>query len=419
VKALAGLALTIGALLLAVGPAQAGPKSTKKAFVTLGDSYISGEAGRWKGNSETTSGDSAGTDRAWTGTAIDLTRVYLDGSDASGCHRSDVAEVRSAGLLGGATPINLACSGSETINVLRQSKGGVPYKDAKTQGDQLVDLLDDYDVQAIVLSIGGNDLGFSDAAQDCVLRYLRGLGTCRDAAQQQINSRMAATMSNVRIVIDDLRAIMKRAGYDADDYRFLLQSYPSPVPRGSENRLDEQGWDRVSYGCGMWNADLDWARDTFVPAVADNLRAVADAEQIEFLDVRNLLQGHEICSTSAKPDAAAPDGELEWARVVSTGFSQGDKQESLHPNALGQRALGACLRQALVDDDDDEWSCTAGPGVAPTDVRLQPIRRKPIKPKRQRDEIKDVAPETTPWARIDEDVRDAAIERRGGPAGGA
>jgi hypothetical protein len=419
VKALAGLALTIGALLLAVGPAQAGPKSTKKAFVTLGDSYISGEAGRWKGNSETTSGDSAGTDRAWTGTAIDLTRVYLDASDANGCHRSDVAEVRSAGLLGGATPINLACSGSETINVLRQSKGGVPYKDAKTQGDQLVDLLDDYDVQAIVLSIGGNDLGFSDAAQDCVLRYLRGLGTCRDAAQQQINSRMAATMSNVRIVIDDLRAIMRRAGYDADDYRFLLQSYPSPVPRGSENRLDEQGWDRVSYGCGMWNADLDWARDTFVPAVADNLRAVADAEQIEFLDVRNLLQGHEICSTSAKPDAAAPDGELEWARVVSTGFSQGDKQESLHPNALGQRALGACLRRALADDDDDEWSCTAGPGVAPTDVRLQPIRRKPIKPKRQRDEIKDVAPETTPWARIDEDVRDAAIERRGGPAGGA
>jgi hypothetical protein len=234
-KASVGMALTIGALLLPAAAADAGPKSDQKAFVTLGDSYISGEAGRWKGNSETTSGDSAGTDRAWTGSAADLTKVYLDGSDTNGCHRSDVAEARSAMVLGGATAINLACSGSETINVLRKSQGGVPYKDAKTQGDQLVDVLDDYDVQAIVLSIGGNDLGFGDAAQDCVLRYFRGSSACRDTAQKQI------------------------------------------------------------------------------------------------------------------------------------------------------------------------------------DARLQPIRRKPIKPKPQRAEVKDLAPATTPWAKIDDDVRDAAIERRDGP----
>jgi hypothetical protein len=415
-KASVGMALTIGALLLPAAAADAGPKSEQKAFVTLGDSYISGEAGRWKGNSETTSGDSAGTDRAWTGSAADLTKVYLDGSDTNGCHRSDVAEARSAMVLGGATAINLACSGSETINVLRKSQGGVPYKDAKTQGDQLVDVLDDYDVQAIVLSIGGNDLGFGDAAQDCVLRYFRGSSACHDAAQKQIDGRMAGTMSNVRNVIDDVRATMKRAGYDSDDYRFILQSYPSPVPRGSENRFDERGWARVSYGCGMWDSDLDWARDTFVPTVANNLRAVAIAEKVEFLDLRNLLQGHEICATSAKPDASAPDGDLEWARVVSAGVSQGDKQESLHPNALGQLALGTCLRKALADDDDDEWACTAGAGVDPSDARLQPIHRKPIKPKPQRDEVKDLAPATTPWAKIDDDVRDGAIERRGGPA---
>jgi hypothetical protein len=165
----------------------------------------------------------------------------------------------------------------------------------------------------------------------------------------------------------------------------------------------------------MWNADLDWARDAFVPAVANNLRAVAIVEKVEFLDVRNLLQGHEICSTSAKAGGSASDGDLEWARVVSAGLSQGDKQESLHPNALAQVALGTCLRKALADDDGDEWSCMAGAGVDPTDARLQPIRRKPIKPKPQRAEVKDLAPATTPWAKIDDDVRDAAIERRDGP----
>lgn len=408
-------AVVLAGMLIPATSAHAGPKSPQRAIVTLGDSYISGEAGRWKGNSTTTSGDSAGTDRAWDGEKVDKARVYLDGSDVDECHRSDVAEVISAAQIG-VTPINLACSGSETVNVLRKSAGGKPYKDAQTQGDRFVDIVQEFDVRVIVLSIGGNDLGFGDAAQDCVTRYLRGGSACHDDAQKQIDGRMAGTMSNVRHVIDDLRDVMKDAGYDRDDYRFILQSYPSPVPRGDENRLSETGWSRVSYGCGMWNSDLDWARDTFVPQVADNLRAVAVAEKVEFLDVRDLLQGHEICSKTAKPDGTAADGDLEWARVVSAGISQGDKQESLHPNALGQIALGACLRQAIADDDGDEWMCRAGAGVAPTDVRLVPIRRKPVKVQPQLKRVRDVAPETHDWASIDaSDVADA-IELRGGPA---
>jgi hypothetical protein len=397
--------------------AQAGPKSPQGAVVTLGDSYISGEAGRWKGNSTTTSGDSAGTDRAWDGEKADLTRVYVGGSDVNGCHRSDVAEVISSTLLG-TTAVNLACSGSETVNVLRRKSGGVPFKDDTTQGDQLVQVAKDFDVRVIVLSIGGNDLGFGDAAQDCVTRYLRGGSTCHDDAQKQIDDRMSATMSNVRHVIDDVRGTMKDAGYDRDDYRFILQSYVSPVPRGSENRLSEKGWSRVSYGCGMWNDDLDWARDTFVPEVSDNLRAVADAENVSFLDVRSLLQGHEICSESAKADAGAPDGELEWARVVSVGVSQGDKQESLHPNALGQIALGNCLRKAIGDDDGDEWICRAGAGVAPADVRLDEIKRKLIDVERQRKRVVDVTPDDRQetWASLDQADVDRAIRRRGGPA---
>jgi hypothetical protein len=408
-------AAVLAGMLIPATAAHAGPKSPQRAIVTLGDSYISGEAGRWKGNSETTSGDSAGTDRAWDGTKVDKARVYLDGSDVDECHRSDVSEVISAARIG-VTPVNLACSGSETINVLRKQSGGQPYKDAQTQGDRFAGVVDDFDVRVIVLSIGGNDLGFGDAAQDCVTRYLRGGSACHDDAQKQIDSRMSRTMSNVRNVIDDLRDVMKDAGYDRDDYRFILQSYPSPVPRGAENRLPEKGWSRVSYGCGMWNSDLDWARDTFVPQVADSLRAVAVAENTEFLDVRNLLQGHEICSTSAKPGGTAPDGDLEWARVVSAGVSQGDKQESLHPNALGQIALGACLRQAIADDDGEEWQCRAGAGVAPADVRLVPIRRKLVKVEPQRERVRDIAPAPDDWASIDRDDIAAAIERRGGPA---
>ena len=412
----ATMAIAAAAALLAPAAAQAGPKSPQRAIVTLGDSYISGEAGRWKGNSTTTTGDSAGTDRAWNGTQPDPSRVYLGGSDANGCHRSDVAEIMGVARPG-LTALNLACSGSETINVLRAASGGKPYKDDQTQGDQLVDALKRYDVRVIVLSIGGNDLGFADAAQSCVISYFTGGRPCRDTAQKQIEDRMPATMSNVRHVIDDVRAIMRQAGYDRDDYRFILQSYSSPVPRGSENRLGESGWDRVNYGCGMWNADLDWARDTFVPRVSDELRAVADAEKVEFLDVRDLLQGHEACSKDAQTGASAPDAQLEWARVVTVS-GPGEKQESLHPNAIGQAALGNCLRLVLADDDGDEWACRAGAGVAPSAVRLVQIRRKLVDVERQRKRPVDVTPDddgdTEPWAGIDQDVVDLAIIRRGG-----
>ena len=44
--------------------ALAGPRSPTTAAVSMGDSYISGEAGRWNGNSITPFGDKSGTDRA-------------------------------------------------------------------------------------------------------------------------------------------------------------------------------------------------------------------------------------------------------------------------------------------------------------------------------------------------------------------
>ncbi len=78
------------------GAALAAPQST--AAVSMGDSYISGEAGRWQGNSIDAAGSRDGTDRAWTGTGYDLSRVYLPPSDSDGCHRSDVAEIESASL---------------------------------------------------------------------------------------------------------------------------------------------------------------------------------------------------------------------------------------------------------------------------------------------------------------------------------
>lgn len=80
------------------------------AVVSLGDSYISGEAGRWKGNSVVGTDDRGGTDRAWmatpTGPSYDPARIYGP-TAATGCHRSDVAPITHVRLLRPAT-INVA-----------------------------------------------------------------------------------------------------------------------------------------------------------------------------------------------------------------------------------------------------------------------------------------------------------------------
>ena len=89
---------------------------------------ISGEAGRWQGNSVDPTLCRRGTDRACkldaTGLipTYDNSSVYLGESTANGCRRSDVSEILTAGLA--EAQINIACSGAHTANIWRASQGG-------------------------------------------------------------------------------------------------------------------------------------------------------------------------------------------------------------------------------------------------------------------------------------------------------
>ena len=402
------LIAALAAPALLATSATAKPGSGTRTLVSLGDSYISGEAGRWNGNSLDSSFSREGTDRAYVGWfSYDPAKVYVDGTYANGCHRSDVAEVRAAAARVGLSPVNLACSGAETINVLRTRSGGRAYQGEAPQADRLAQVAAETDVRAIVLSIGGNDLGFGDGVAACVQAYLLSTRwtkkTCHAEQSDLLDRRMPGAMSNVRRVIDDVHATMDAAGYDRDHYRFVLQSYPSPVPAARGMRHPENGTARVSAGCPLWDEDLDFARNVLVGRLADNLRAVADAEGVEFLDVRDLFDGHEACAKTAVTGGLASPAHLEWARYVSLGVLQGDKQESFHPNAVGQAALGACLA-ATFSQPGDEWTCRAGAGVPPGSVRLTTIRGKTPKAPRQRDEHVDIAPDLEPWMPSVDDV---------------
>lgn len=240
----------------------------------MGDSYISGEAGRWQGNSDSTSGSRDGTDRSWTGSSADPSTIYGT-TYASGCDRSDTAEVNSAtGIT--QNRINLACSGATTADIFRAANGGQTYKGEAPQADQLAAVAARNDVKLITLSIGGNDLGFADVITACAKDYLIWYSYCHTDQQAAIDAKMDAAMAGVGKSIDEIRAVMSADGYAAGSYRIVLQSYPSPIPRSTENRYSESGWDRASIGgCPFWDADADWARDSMVPQIANRLAGVA------------------------------------------------------------------------------------------------------------------------------------------------
>lgn len=88
------------------GVVHAATKADQPWVVSVGDSYISGEAGRWAGN---TNGSSSDVD------ALGLTAYYDNAGRTAEtiprCHRSQSAEIY---IGGGVNGLNLACSGAET-----------------------------------------------------------------------------------------------------------------------------------------------------------------------------------------------------------------------------------------------------------------------------------------------------------------
>ncbi|MET7530581.1 GDSL-type esterase/lipase family protein [Streptomyces goshikiensis] len=370
------LPLAVGALLIGgAGTAVAGPGTGPTAVVSMGDSYISGEGGRWKGNSLTNSANRTGTDRAWvSGSSYDPAKVY--GTTAGGCHRSDSAEVKSAGAIADVA-VNLACSGAVSQNVFRASNGGVSYKDEAPQADQLAAVAASNNVKVIALSIGGNDLGFADIITDCALDFALWNSYCYDDQQEGVDRKIDGVMAGVGKSVDEIRAVMRGAGYTDSSYRIVLQSYPSPIPRGAENRYTQSDWSRLNTGgCPFWNRDSDWARDSLVPQIANRIKGVAAAKGVQFLDLRDMLQGREVCAKASKlvsTSAPASAKTSEWARWIDSSETQGLIQESMHPNYFGQLAAGRCLALAVAQPATANVGCKNTAGSDQSGMYLSPV----------------------------------------------
>jgi hypothetical protein len=386
--------LSMGLVVVATaGPAQAdGPGVGTPWVITVGDSYISGEAGRWAGSSNTSSsyadalGSTAYFDNA-THTAETINR----------CHRSASQE---SYIGGGVNGLNLACSGAKTSTFTSSDgyfKPGLDfYNSGGNQGQALMlqNFAATHNVKMVVVSIGGNDFNFAGIIQQCVTDFLGSPSWwkdyCNDDSSVTSNftsGNVAAVRANIKNAMLNLRTAMRNAGYADNAWTLLVQNYPSPVPNGSGFRYSESGYTRQNTGgCGFWNNDANWANGTALPTINTAVTGAATDSamtNVKTLNLASAFNGRRLCENTVGlyeekgltswTQAGAVD-KTEWInqiRTVSTAGSDYYIQESLHPNYWAQLALRSCVRQAWNAGLPRSGACTiSGTGLLNGEPRM-------------------------------------------------
>lgn len=218
--------------------------------------------------------------------------------------------------------MNLACSSAVADTNPQRGKPGIDFYDrGNLQGQAL--MLQNFakkvrakgdTVKYVLLSIGGNDIGFSSIVKDCLKRYLSpGLACSRrnsgSEAQQAYDSgrglkpAQRAVAQAGRNIVEALR----REGIQPGSYTIAVQTYPMAVPPSDEFEKDfggNSGGGRQGIGgCGFTDSDLDFFNGDFGKLLRQ--RIIEGADEITYrnpgvkvvvVDASRSVDGHQLCS---------------------------------------------------------------------------------------------------------------------------
>jgi hypothetical protein len=355
-----------------------GPGQGSAWTVSLGDSYISGEAGRWAGN---TNESSSKID------ALGPSAYYDNSTDSAelipGCHRSKSAEVYIGGGISGE---NLACSGAKTQSFTAEGdfKPGLDFYNSgghEGQALMLQHFAAAHDVKLVAVSIGGNNFNFAGIVQTCIEDFLltpewwpaycsRESSVTNNFTQSNVATQKAA----IKNAILNVAHAMTNAGYSGSQYTILVQDYPSPIPNGSGFRYSQSGYTRQAVGgCGFWNEDANYANSTMLPTIDSTVLGAAAATglaNVRTMELSGAFNGRRLCekgvglleeeglSSWTRPEAPNKTEWINQVRTITAIFPPYEIQEDLHPNHWAQLALRNCLTQAYNSGAPKSGTCT-------------------------------------------------------------
>ena len=370
----------LGALLMSTAlaaPALAdGPGVGTPTVVSVGDSYISGEAGRWAGN---TNGSSNNTDAGGSG-------AYNDAGTTEAiarCHRSTAAEIH---IGGGIASKNLACSGAKVGTVAGQrlqarprllqrlrrpgsgARAAVLRRDAQREDDQPLDRR-----QRLQLRLHRPDVRQRLAAVPVVVegllqRRLVGEGELHRRERHREDDAHQERHPEHQHRDGERRATPPRST------RSSCRTTRRRSPAAPGFRYSESGYTRQNTGgCGFWNNDANWANNTALPTINNAVKngaAQTGLPNVKIMELQATMNGRRLCENTvglleekglATWQSAGAVDKSEWIeqiRTVSTVFGPYFVQESLHPNWWGQKAMRNCVRQAYNGGTPRGGTCT-------------------------------------------------------------
>ena len=341
----------LAALTLGSGLAPAGHAATAEPLdvLVVGDSYSAGN-----GASGTTYGP-AGCYRnttAWSekyaaglrtrGLAVDLRNHACSGGRTPDVHTPRPMDTQSgrttpapAGVttteqadahLRGTDPCNTRTFPDEELWTYRAtavSGGTITYDCTRTLRPQADFVTADTDL--VVLTLGGNDAGFSTIVQGCFVSLTRTAAACRSA----VDTARALIPTIRQSLVDDVAAL--RAAGLRPDARILQLGYPW-LQVDNDFVLPDPAAPLSPYPAGVAVRSLitdATAALATVPAAVN----VAVPGQMTFVDgVTTAFSGHE-------PDAALTNPQT-WVREA---FNGADTNLWYHPNDLGHTAYAGLL----------------------------------------------------------------------------
>jgi hypothetical protein len=278
VLATASCVLALLLLLLPSSPAHA-KRVHAEGFVSLGDSYSSGEGVR----------------------PFDLGTDVSDGRKRlNRCHRNATAWPR---LVGTTADAHLACSGAVIDNLYRGQERNAP--DTVGQIDRLRTLYSAGLASTVLVTLGGNDVGFSSILFAC---RFRPLGCLRHLDQVEL-ARLSALRPRLVQAYRDIAAAAVGA-------RIIVVGYPAIFPRPEEKYRR----------CG-WISNKEKVRlGRLTAAVETTLAAAAAEANVEFISLLQSLRHHELCTRDS------------WVVPITPRNARWDQRQA-HPIPAGQTAM--------------------------------------------------------------------------------
>ena len=271
-------------------------QATEGRYVAMGDSYSSGEgAGDYQKGT-----DFDDRDDFWP---------FNDDEEAHNrCHRSLSTYSQLLNdryhFKGGA--IFTACSGARLSDLTD------PNHSNTGEGPQLESL--DKDTSLATISIGGNDLGFAEIVQACIVNGAHGVpgvASCQETYEPQMASRLADLKGRL---IEQYRAMKDKA----PNARIIIMGYPHLFV---ENPTD-------SFGRLLFKEDQLWMNEKG-DLLNAMLQATAEEAGVEFVDPTTAFKGHELGSRDPWINDLNFGGP--GMMIVDPG--------SFHPNAQGQSVM--------------------------------------------------------------------------------